>query len=136
MLRVTTTTATVLLLVDPDSTVGGRVGETMQMGFLRGRGEVVGDGAGSTSSWSTAPPRPARDDTVVTWGSQDGAPYVSGVPIGRVAAVYSSLRETSQRAVIDPFVDFASLDVVGVVVPLGHPQRPRPDRVEADGSIR
>ena len=38
---------------------------------------------------------------MVTWGSQDGAPYVSGVPVGRVDSVYSSLRETTQRAVID-----------------------------------
>jgi len=62
---------------------------------------------------------PARADSVVTWGSDGGAPYVSGVPIGRVTRVYSSLRETSQRVVVDPYVDFGSLDVVGVVVPTG-----------------
>ena len=75
--------------------------------------------AGSTSSWSTRPCVPAEGDVVVTWGSQDGAPYVSGVPVGRVDPVYSSLRETTQRAVIEPFVDFGALDVVGVVVPSG-----------------
>jgi rod shape-determining protein MreC len=36
------TSATVLLIIDPSSTVGARVGDTMDMGFLRGRG-VVGD---------------------------------------------------------------------------------------------
>ena len=56
---------------------------------------------------------------VVTWGSQGGAPYVTGVPVGRVTQVFSSLRQTSQRAVIEPFVDFGALDVVGVVVPSG-----------------
>jgi rod shape-determining protein MreC len=77
---------------------------------------------------------PAKHDTVVTWGSESGAPYVSGVPIGRVSSVYSSLRETSQRAVIEPFVDFGSLDLVGVVVPSGTTS----DRalVESDGSVR
>ena len=65
---------------------------------------------------------------MVTWGSQDGAPYVSGVPVGRVDSVYSSLRETTQRAVIEPFVDFSALDVVGVVVPSGTRQRPRRHR--------
>ena len=77
---------------------------------------------------------PAQHDTVVTWGSESGAPYVSGVPIGRVSSVYSSVRETSQRAVIEPFVDFGSLDLVGVVVPSGTSS----DRavVEADGSLR
>ena len=56
------------------------------------------------------------------------------MPVGRVTSVYSSLRETAQRAVIDPFVDFGALDLVGVVVPSGTAS----DRavIEADGSLR
>jgi rod shape-determining protein MreC len=77
---------------------------------------------------------PERHGTVVTWGSESGAPYVSGVPVGQVSSVYSSPRETSQRAVIEPFVDFGSLDLVGVVVPSGSAS----DRavIESDGSLR
>ena len=133
VLRVSSTTATVLLLTDPSSTVGARIGESMQMGFLRGRGEVGADARLDLELVDGAS-TPARDDTVVTWGSRDGAPYASGIPIGRVTAVYESLRESSQRAVIVPFADFSSLDAVGVVVPSGT----RTDRglVEADGSIR
>ena len=54
--------------------------------------------------------------------------------LGRVTSVYSSLRETSSRAVIEPFVDFGSLDLVGIVVPSGSTS----DRsvIEADGSLR
>ena len=37
----------------------------------------------------------------------------------RSTEVYSSPREASQRAVIEPFVDFSALDLVGVVVPAG-----------------
>ena len=40
VLRVTSTTATVLLVVDADSTVGGRVGRSMKVGFLHGRGDL------------------------------------------------------------------------------------------------
>ena len=77
---------------------------------------------------------PAKDDTVVTWGSEDGAPYVAGVPVGRVTSVFSSVRESTQRAVIDPYVDFGSLDLVGVVVPSGtHSDRAV---IEADGSLK
>ena len=54
---------------------------------------------------------------MVTWGSQNGVPYVAGIPIGKVESVYSTPRELAKHAVIDPFVDFTSLDVVGVVVP-------------------
>ena len=133
VLRVTATTATVLLVVDADSTVGGRVGRSMKVGFLHGRGDL-GDGARLDLELVDQSYVPAQGETVVTWGSQAGAPYVSGVPVGRVTTVYSSLRETSQRAVIEPFVDFGSLDLVGVVVPSGTAS----DRavIEADGSLR
>jgi rod shape-determining protein MreC len=112
------TTATVLLIIDPASTVGARIGDTMDMGFLTGRG-VVGDEGRLDLELVDRTAVPARADSVVTWGSDGGAPYVSGVPIGRVTRVYSSLRETSQRVVVDPHVDFGALDVVGVVVPTG-----------------
>ncbi len=127
------TSATVLLIIDPSSTVGARVGDTMDMGFLRGRG-VVGDDARLDLELVDRTAVPARQDSVVTWGSDGGAPYVAGVPIGRVTHVYSSLRETAQRVVLDPYVDFGSLDVVGVVVPTGTTS----DRalVGADGELK
>lgn len=133
VLRVTATTATVLLVVDTDSVVGGRVGESMEVGFLHGRG-VVGDTGRLDLELVDESEVPDRNDTVVTWGSRDGAPYVAGVPVGRVTSVYSSVRETTQRAVIEPYVDFASLDLVGVVVPSGTDS----DRavIEADGSVQ
>jgi rod shape-determining protein MreC len=133
VLRVTSTTATVLLVVDTDSVVGGRVGESMEVGFLHGRG-VVGDAGRLDLELVDESEVPAKNDTVVTWGSRDGAPYVAGVPVGRVTSVYSSVRESTQRAVIDPYVDFGSLDLVGVVVPSGtHSDRAV---IEADGSMR
>jgi rod shape-determining protein MreC len=132
VLRVTRTTATVLLIVDTESVVGGRVGASMKVGFLRGKGELGGHGSLDLQLVDQAD-SPAEGDSIVTWGSRDGAPYVSGVPIGRVTAVYASLRESTQRAVISPYVDFGALDVVGVVVPQGT----RSDRglIEADGSL-
>lgn len=132
VLRVTRSTATVLLIVDSDSVVGGRVGRSMDVGFLHGRGVLGSDGRLDLELVDQHAV-PAKDDTVVTWGSEAGGPYVSGVPIGRVTSVYSSLRETAQRAVIDPFVDFGALDLVGVVVPSGTTS----DRavIEADGGL-
>ncbi|MCW2795741.1 rod shape-determining protein MreC [Nocardioides sp.] len=133
VLRVTRTTATVLLILDADSVVGARIGNDMKVGFLRGRGVLGRDGRLDLELVDQSVV-PARDDVVVTWGSDSGAPYVSGIPIGRVTSVFSSLRETSQRAVIQPYVDFGALDVVGVVVPSGTTS----DRavIEADGSLR
>jgi len=118
VVRATSATATVVLILDADSVVGGRIGRSMEIGFLHGRGRLGQDGNLDLDLVDGAV-IPAEDDVVVTWGSEGGAPYVSGVPIGRVTSVVSSPRETSQHAVIAPFVDFSALDLVGVVVPAG-----------------
>lgn len=136
VIRVTSTTATVLLVVDADSTVGGRVGSSMKIGFLHGRGELGDLGPKGRLDLELVDQTsvPARGDAVLTWGSQDGAPYVPGVPVGVVRSVYTSVRDTTQRAVIEPYVDFGALDLVGVVVPSGTES----DRavVEPDGTLR
>jgi rod shape-determining protein MreC len=132
VLRVTRSTATVLLVTDTGSIVGGRIGSSMEIGFVHGRGSLADDGGLDLRLVDDAVV-PAEHDTVVTWGSS-GGPYQPGVPIGEVTEVYSSLLETSQRAVVRPFVDFSALDVVGVMVPTGTTS----DRavVEADGALR
>jgi rod shape-determining protein MreC len=133
VLRVTPTTATVLLIVDTGSVVGGRVGSSMQVGFVKGQGGL-GDHDALDLELVDHTQAPATGDSIVTWGSRGGAPYVAGVPVGRVTAVYASLRESSQRAVIEPYVDFGALDLVGVVVPSGtHSDRAV---IEADGSLQ
>jgi rod shape-determining protein MreC len=115
VLRADRSTATVLLVVDAESVVGGRLGSSMELGFLRGRGDV-GEHARLDLDLVDDAATPGRNDVVVTWGSKRGAPYVSGIPIGRVRSVYSRPRQLSKQAVIEPFVDFTSLDLVGVVV--------------------
>lgn len=133
VIRATRSTATVLLVLDADSVVGGRLGSSMEVGFLQGRGRIGDQGRLDLDLVDEAVVA-NEGDTVVTWGSEGGAPYVAGIPIGKVTAVFSSPRETSRRAVIEPFVDFTSLDLVGVVVPAGS----RADRrlLEAEGGAR
>ena len=116
VLRADRSTATVLLIVDAESVVGGRLGSSMEVGFLRGRGTVGEQGRLDLDLVDNAV-SPGQGDIVVTWGSEGGAPYVAGIPVGRVTAVYSSPRQLSKQAVIEPLVDFSSLDLVGVVVP-------------------
>jgi len=127
VVRASRSTATVLLILDRDSVVGGRLGSTMELGFLQGHGQIGEQGRLDLDLVDDSIVA-NEGDTVVTFGSEGGAPYVAGIPIGKVVAIFSSPRETSRRAVIEPFVDFTSLDLVGVVVP----HRP----ASADGSTR
>jgi rod shape-determining protein MreC len=57
---------------------------------------------------------------VVTWGSKNGRPYVPGVPIGVITAVRGTTGDLVRSAYLKPFVNFSTLDLVGVVV-----QQPR-----------
>lgn len=125
VLRADRSTATVLLVVDRESVVGGRLGSSQEVGFLRGRG-ALGDRSRLDLDLVDSSVTPAKDDVLVTWGSRNGAPYVSGVPIGVVESVFSSPRQLSRKAVIRPFVDFSALDLVGVVVD---------DETESDRSL-
>ncbi|RYE78468.1 MAG: rod shape-determining protein MreC [Myxococcales bacterium] len=118
VVRATRTTATVLLIVDRTSAVGGRLGANLEIGYLKGRGGV-GDDAALDLALVDNSITPSSGDTVVTWGSDNGVPYVAGIPIGEVGKVFSTPRQSAVRAVITPYVDFSSLDVVGVVVPHG-----------------
>ena len=127
VISTTRSTANVLLILDTDSVVGGRLGSNSEIGFLRGRG-VTGDRGRLDLDLVDHSVTPAKGDIVVTWGSQNGVPYVAGIPIGKVESVYSTPRELAKHAVIDPFVDYTALDVVGVVVPRRTPGRPARDQ--------
>jgi rod shape-determining protein MreC len=110
----TRSSATVLLIIDSKSTVGGRLGDSMELGFLAGDGDLSASGSLQLSLVDHKVSAQVGD-TVVSWGSHGGAPYVAGVPIGQVVDVRSSPAELTQTATIRPFVDFSSLDLVSVV---------------------
>jgi len=107
-------TATVLLAVDPESSVGVRLEGSMEVGFTTGQG-IDDDGALDLrlldGQSSVAP-----GDRLVTFGSQGDTPYVPGVPVGVVRSVQGSPGSQTRTAVVEPYVDFTALDLVGVVV--------------------
>jgi rod shape-determining protein MreC len=106
--RVSAHTAHVLLLADPDFTVGGTLAQVASIGFAHGNGD-------RPMTYSLASNRaPVRKgDVLLTTGSDT---YAAGIPIGTVTAVAPDANAISRSATIVPFVDVASLDVVGVIV--------------------
>ncbi len=118
VVRTTQGTATVLLIGDRNSTVGGRLNATMALGFVSGRGEVAG-----TLDYKLVDlkARPKVGDRIVTWGSSGNAPYVPGVPIGVVTSVTPNEGSLGSTATIKPYVDPTRIDTVGVVT--GPPAR-------------
>ena len=107
-------TATVLLAVDPDSSVGVRLEGSMEVGFTTGQG--IGDGGALDLRLLDGQSTVVRGDRLVTFGSQGDTPYVPGVPVGEVRSVQGTPGSQTRTAVVDPYVDFTALDLVGVVV--------------------
>ena len=116
VIAVSDSSSTVLLIVDTNSVVGGRLGSNNEIGFLRGRGSFNDSGRLDLDMLDDSV-TPSIDDLVVTWGSNGKGPYVAGVPIGKVESVYATPGQLGKHAVIKPLADFSALDVVGVVVP-------------------
>ncbi|MGQ0846306.1 MAG: rod shape-determining protein MreC [Sporichthyaceae bacterium] len=106
--RVTAHTATVLLLVDPLSTVGVRSADTGQIGTLQGNG---GELCRLTFFDRNAKPRVGEN--LVTFGSRESRPYPAGVPVGQVVSV----REVPGgfEAMVRPHARYGTLDAVGIV---------------------
>jgi rod shape-determining protein MreC len=119
VVRTTQATATVLLIGDRKSTVGGRLNASMALGFVSGRGDVAGL---LDYHLVDLKAQPKAGDKIVTWGSSDNAPYVPGVPIGVVTSVTANEGALGSTATIRPYVDPTRIDTVGVVT--GPPARP------------
>ena len=104
-------TSTVLLAVDPVSTVGVRVLSSREIGAVTGAGRQpmslqLFDQQASLS----------RGDELVTFGSRGAKPFVQGIPVGTVTGVRTATDGAGRLATVRPAVDFTALDVVGIVI--------------------
>ncbi|GGL00486.1 rod shape-determining protein MreC [Sphaerisporangium melleum] len=115
VVRTGPSTSTVVLLTDPASTAGARLEGGNQIGVITGLGPAA-EGRyvrfrllDATSSLSVG-------RRIVSFGSQHGMPYAPGLPVGTIERVEPTPGELTRVAYARPYVDFAALDVVGVVV--------------------
>ncbi|MEV7175964.1 rod shape-determining protein MreC [Kitasatospora sp. NPDC093679] len=112
--RVTTvapTTATVLLASDPGFTAGTRLEGSDEIGFAAGQGSSP-----MRVQLLNGRAQVKAGDRVVTFGSQSGRPFVPGVPVGRVVEVQATPGELTKTVLVEPYVQFTRLDLIGVVV--------------------
>ncbi len=106
--------ATVLLLIDPRGAARARIEDGKDAGLVKGNGaaeslslDLIGPGS-----------EVEVDDEVITAG-YDGGIFPPGIPIGAVSHVSGDVREPQRDIKVDPYVDFASLDFVQVLVESG-----------------
>ncbi len=121
VVRVAPTTCDVLLVTDPSFSVGVRLEASGLIGVATGGGHEP-----MRLRLLDAQTKVAPGARLVTLGSAGGSPFVPGVPVGEVRSVRTSPGTLSRTGRVQPYVDPATTDLVGVVV-----QPPRTDPRDA-----
>lgn len=116
--RVGPFSATVLLLTDPGFTVGARLTRAGTIGLATGDGRRLAYALVEGG-------RIAVGDGLLTTGSDV---FVPGVPVGRVRSVTDEPGALVTTALVEPYVELSTLDLVGVVTgpPRSTPRVPLP----------
>lgn len=119
----------VQLASDPGFKIGARIAGSQQIGILSGQGSKKGvlQLLDNTTEVKVG-------DPIVARGSDNGRPFVPGVPIGQVTAVDNSAGAVTQTADVKYYANFSTLAVVSVVVSAPEtdprdaliPQKPQP----------
>lgn len=108
-------TCTVLLATDATAVAGVRLVGSGQLGWVSGAGpSVPGELLRLRVLGPSSTLLPGQQ--LVTTASVRDRPYVAGVPVGVVTRIELGAGALTQTALVRPYVDFAALDVVGVVV--------------------
>ena len=112
IVKTTTNSSTVVLLVDASAAVGGRVAGSDEIGIVSGTGRQ------DSLEFQLLDPLAelTAGDALVTFGSRGGRPYAPGLPIGEVTDISGSAGQLTRVATVRPFADVSSLSVVAVVV--------------------
>jgi rod shape-determining protein MreC len=115
IVSVSARTCTVLLATDASSVVGVRLAPGGQIGWVTGEGPAR-SGAALFKLQVLDPGALHPGEQLVTAASVRDRPFVPGVPVGRIVSVRNRAGALTGQAVVRPYVNFSSLDVVGVVV--------------------
>jgi rod shape-determining protein MreC len=103
--------ALVQLASDPAFKIGARIAGTQQIGILSGQGTRKG-----VLQLLDNTTQVRKGDALLARGSQNGRPFVPGVPIGEVTSVENSPGAVTQTADVKFYTNFSTLGVVAVVV--------------------
>jgi rod shape-determining protein MreC len=109
-------TCTVMLATDSSAQVGIQLAPGGQVGWVTGPGKTA-SGTGQLKLQvldATAVLTPGEQ--LVTSASVHDRPYVPGVPVGVISKVVNRAGALTARALVRPYVNFAALGVVGIVV--------------------
>ena len=101
----------VLLMSDPTFKIGVRIAGTQSIGVVSGQG-----GNKYLLQLLDATGEIKVGDNLVARGSQNGSPFVPGVPVGTVSSVQSNSSSITQNADVEGVSNLERIGVVAVVI--------------------
>ena len=113
---VSASTCTVLLASDSSAVVGVALAPTGQLGWVAGPGKAGGMRGQMRLQMLSSAAVLKPGDQLVTSASVHDKPYVPGVPVGVISKLIVTNGSLTAAALVQPYVDFSALSVVGVVV--------------------
>ncbi len=109
-------TCTVVLATDGSSVVGVRLAPDGQIGWVTGAGSpATGSGLLKLQILDSGVVLKPGEQ-LVTAASVHDRPFVPGVPVGEIVSVKNRAGALTAQALVRPYADFATLNVVGIVV--------------------
>lgn len=103
--------AVVMLMSDPSFRVGVRVAGSQFMGVLSGEGQNL-----FSLQMLSAAAEISVGDVLLSRGSSGDAPFVPGVPVGKIVFVENATGQLTKQARVESFVDLNSIGIVSVVL--------------------
>lgn len=103
--------AVVMLMSDPSFRVGVRVAGSQFMGVLSGEGQNL-----FSLQMLSAAAEISVGDVLLSRGSSGDAPFVPGVPVGKIVFVENAAGQLTKQARVESFVDLNSIGIVSVVL--------------------
>jgi rod shape-determining protein MreC len=112
VVKSTTANASVVMLMsDPSFRIGVRVAGSQFMGVLSGEGQNI-----FSLQMLSAAAELSVGDVLLSRGSSGDAPFVPGVPVGKIVFVENATGQLTKEARVESFVDLNSIGVVSVVL--------------------
>jgi rod shape-determining protein MreC len=108
---VSSNSSIVLLMKDPSFRIGVRIAGTQSIGVLSGQG-----GNSYLLQLLDVTSVINKGDKLVARGSDNGRPFVSGVPVGTVVEVQSNTSSITQNAYVEATANLDRIGIVAVVV--------------------
>jgi rod shape-determining protein MreC len=112
VVKSTTPNASVVMLMsDPSFRIGVRVAGSQFMGVLSGEGQNL-----FSLQMLSAAAELSVGDVLLSRGSSGDAPFVPGVPVGKITFVENAAGQLTKQARVQSFVDLNAIGVVSVVL--------------------